>query len=108
MALPRLSWGKPVHLGMKAELAPCGRVCEVWGVSRSRTRVTLGRIRCNDGVGFLETIQERFEELAHGRQGIVIKKRAHPLPQQTFPPQLRPDRLEQRTTQLLGLIHSER
>ena len=77
----------------------------MWGVSRSRTRVTLGRIRRNDGVGFLETIQERFEELVHGRQGLVIKKRAHPLPQQAFTPQLRPYRLEQRTTQLLGLIH---
>jgi len=35
-------------------LPPCGRVSGVWGVSRSRTRVTLGRIRRNDGVRLLE------------------------------------------------------
>ena len=84
---------------------PCGRVSGVWGVRRRRTRVTLGRIRRNDGVGLLETIQERFEELAHGRQGIVIKKRVYPFPQQAFTPQLRPYRLKQGATELLGLIH---
>ena len=80
----------------------------MWGVSRSRTRVTLGSIRRHDGVGFRETIQERFAELAHGRQGLVINKRAHPLPPPAFTPQLRPDRLEQRPTPLLGLLHSAR
>ena len=40
MALPRVSGGKPGHLGMQASLAPGGSVCGGWGVSRRRTRVT--------------------------------------------------------------------
>ena len=30
------------------------------------------------GLRLLEAIQERFEQLAHGRQGIGIKQCAHP------------------------------
>src|SRR5687767_157702 len=33
----------------------------------------------NKGAGLLDAIQERFEQLAHGYQGIVIKQRSHPL-----------------------------
>ena len=65
-------------------------------------------IHRHEGAGLLEAIQERFEQLAHGRQGIVIKQGSHPLPQQAFAAQLCPDRLEQRTTQLLGLVHQKR
>jgi hypothetical protein len=66
-----------------------------------------GRLRGihrHEGAGFLEAIQERFEQLAHGRQGIVIKQRSHPLPQQALAAQLCPHRLKQGAKQLLGLI----
>src|SRR5262249_2120877 len=59
------------------------------------------------GTGLLKAIQKRFEQLAHGRQGIVIKQRSHPLPQQAFAAQFCPDRLKQRTTELLGLVHQK-
>ena len=60
-------------------------------------------IERREGSGLLKAIQERFEQLAHGRQGIVIKQCVHPLPQPAFAAQLGPDRLEQRTTELLCL-----
>ena len=65
-------------------------------------------IKRHDGAGLLEAIPEGFEPLAHGRQGIVIKQRAHPLPQQALAAQLGPHRLEQGATPLRGLIHHER
>jgi hypothetical protein len=65
-------------------------------------------LRRHEGAGFLEAIQERFEKLVHGRQGIVIKQRSHPLPQQALAAPLGPHRLKQGATQLLGLIHQER
>ena len=74
-------------------------------------RGTGGRLRGiprHEGAGLLESIQERFEQLAHGHKGIVIKQRSHPLPQQELAPQLGPHRLKQGATQLLGLIHQER
>src|SRR6266568_2398107 len=73
-----------------------------------RAKAAYWKINRNDGAGLLEAIPERFEQLAHGRKGIVIKQRSHPLPQQAFATQLRPHRLEQGATQLLGLIHQKR
>src|SRR5439155_26252826 len=61
----------------------------------------------HEGAGLLKAIQEGLEQLAHRRKGIVIKQRAHPLPQHALAPELRPDRSEQSTTQLLRLIHQE-
>src|SRR4249920_1972449 len=46
-------------------------------------RGNVGRLRGinrHDGAGLLEAIQEGFEQLAHGRKGIVIKQCSHPLP----------------------------
>ena len=68
---------------------------------------SLRGINCYERAGLLEAIQERFEQLAHGCQGIVVKQGAHPLPEQALAAQLRPDRLKQRTTELLGLVHQE-
>ena len=48
--------------------------------------------------------QARFEQLAHGRQGIGIKQRSHPLPQPALAAQRCPHRLQQGATPLLGLI----
>jgi hypothetical protein len=69
-----------------------------------------GRLRGihrHEGAGLLEAIQERFEQLTHGRQGIIIEQRSHPLPQHALAAQLCPHRLKQGTTQLLGLLHQE-
>ena len=68
---------------------------------------TLRGIDRHEGARPLETIQEGFEQLAHGRQGIGIKQCAHPLPQQALAPELQPDRSEQGTTQLLRLVHQK-
>src|SRR5882672_3284582 len=68
----------------------------------------LGGIERHKGAGLLKAIQERFEQLAHRCKGIVIKQGSHPLPQQAFAAELCPDRLKQRTTELLGLIHQKR
>src|SRR5262247_630302 len=57
--------------------------------------------------GLLEAIQERFEQLAHGGQGIGIKQGSHPLPPQAFAAQFCPDRLKPRTTELLYLVHQK-
>src|SRR5437667_1829087 len=71
-------------------------------------KVSGSEIKRNDGAGLLEAIQERFEQLAHGRKGIVVKQGSHPLPEHALAAQLRPYRLEQGATQLLGLVHQER
>ena len=44
----------------------------------------------------------------HRRKGIVIKPGSHALPAHALAAQLRPHRLEQGATQLLGLVHQER
>ena len=46
--------------------------------------------------------------MPHGLQDIVIEQGSHPFPQQAFAAQLRPYRLKQGTTALLGLIHQKR
>ena len=48
----------------------------------------------HEGAGLLEAIQESFKQLAHRRQGIVIKQRTHPFPQHALAPEFRPDRSE--------------
>src|SRR5919198_6520875 len=60
---------------------------QCWGIawfngtrSQREPMARLRGINRNDGAGLLEAIQERFEQLAHGRKGIVIKQRSHPLP----------------------------
>src|SRR5262252_7479784 len=62
----------------------------------------LGGIKAKDGGGLLQTVEQGFEQLPHGCQGIRIEQRAHPLPQQALTAQLCPHRLEQGATQLLG------
>ena len=56
----------------------------------------------------LQAVQQGFEQLPHGRKGIGIEQRSHPLPPQAFAAELCPYRLKQRTTELLGLIHQKR
>src|SRR5215471_7396226 len=68
----------------------------------------LGGIKAKDGGGLLQTVEQGFEQLPHGCQGIRIEQRAHPLPQQALTAQLCPHRLEQGATQLLGLVDQER
>ena len=46
--------------------------------------------------------------MPHGLQGISVKVGSHLFPQQAFAAPLSPGRLEQRTTQLLHLIHRKR
>ena len=48
----------------------------------------------HEGAGLLEAIQESFKQLAHRRQGIVIKQRTHPFPQHALAAEFRPDRSE--------------
>ena len=37
-------------------------------------------IHRNDGARLLKAIQERFEQLPHGRQSIIIEQGSHPFP----------------------------
>jgi Tetratricopeptide repeat len=67
-------------------------------------RGRLGGINRKDGSRLLQSIKERFKQLPHGRQGIIIKQSSHPLPKLAFAPQFGPHRLEQRAAQLLDLI----
>lgn len=46
--------------------------------------------------------------MPHGVEGINIEIGSHLLPKQSFAAPFRPGRLEQRTTQLLDLIHQKR
>ena len=62
----------------------------------------------HEGAGLLKAIQEGFEQLAHRYQGIGIKQRAHALPYETLATPLCPQRLEEGTAQLLGLVHQKR
>src|SRR4029453_9332816 len=68
----------------------------------------LRRIQRKAGGKLLQPAKQGFEKLPHGLKGIVIEQRSHPLPQQAFAAELGPDRLKQRTTALLGLIHQKR
>jgi antitoxin component HigA of HigAB toxin-antitoxin module len=65
----------------------------------------LGGINRKARGGLLQPVIERFEELSHGLQGIIIEQGSHPLPQPTLAPQFGPHRLAQRAAQLLDLIH---
>src|SRR5215471_13538826 len=86
-----------------------------WGITwfngtrpQREPMASLRGIKRHDGAGLLEAIPERFEQLAHGRKGIVIKQGSHSLPEHALAAQLRPHCLEQGATQLLGLVHEER
>src|SRR5712671_4850741 len=88
---------------------------QCWGItwfngtrSQREPMARLRGINRNDGAGLLQAIPERFEQLAHGRKGIVVKQGSHPLPEQALAAQLCPDSLEQGATQLLGLVYQER
>src|SRR6516165_12077649 len=82
----------------------------IWfdGTQSQKTWSRLRGIKRHDGAGLIEAIPERFEQLAHGRKGIVIKQGSHSLPEHALAAQLRPHCLEQGATQLLGLVHYER
>ena len=60
------------------------------------------------GLDFLKPYKRASNSWRMDVKGIVIEQRSHPLPQQAFAAQLGPHRLEQGTTQLLGLIHQKR
>src|SRR6266851_2093971 len=68
----------------------------------------LRRIREDHRVGLFKTNIERFKQLSHRIEAIIIEQRSHPLPQQTLAAKLAPYRLEQGTTPLLRLIHQKR
>ncbi len=68
----------------------------------------LGGIRRHDGRRLLQAVKQRFEQVLHRRQGVVIAQRSHPFPQQTLAAHLGPHRLEQRATPLLDLIDEKR
>ena len=71
--------------------------------SRYRLRGIEGQL----GSGFLPAIKQRFEQVLHGVQRIIIEQGSHALPQPALAAHLGPYRLEQRTAQLLDLIHQE-
>jgi hypothetical protein len=75
--------------------------------TRSDLRCTLSGIEVQDGSGFLQAVNECFEQVPHGLQRIIVEQGAHLLPQQAFAPPLGPRRLEERATELLGLIHEK-
>src|SRR6266852_3829429 len=56
----------------------------------------------------LIAVKKGFQQLAHRREVIAIEQRPHALPQQALAPQFRPDRSEEGTAQLLGLVHQKR
>src|SRR3989454_9474492 len=68
----------------------------------------LRRIREDHRVGLFETNIERFKQLPHRIEAIIIEQRSHPLPQQPLAAQLRPHRPKQGTTELLRLIDQKR
>ena len=71
--------------------------------SRYRLRGIEGQL----GSGFLPAIKQRFEQVLHGVQRIIIEQGSHALPQPALAAHLGPYRLEQRTAQLLDLIHEK-
>ncbi len=56
----------------------------------------------------MKVITEGFKEMPHGLQGIDVEVGSHLFPKQAFAAPFGPRRLEQRTTQLLDLIHQKR
>src|SRR3989441_1713595 len=68
----------------------------------------LRRICADHRVGLFETNIERFKQLPHRIEAIIIEQRSHPLPQQPLAAKLRPHRPKQGTTELLRLIHQKR
>ena len=54
----------------------------------------LGRIQRGNGSPLLPSIKQRFEQVAHRLQSVVIEQRSHPLPQPTFAPEFGPHCLE--------------
>jgi hypothetical protein len=56
----------------------------------------------------VQVLTEGFKEMAHGLKGIHIEVGSHLFPQQALAAPFRPRRLEQRTTQLLDVIHQKR
>src|SRR6266851_5840555 len=56
----------------------------------------------------LIAVKKGFQQLAHRLEVIAIEQRPHALPQQALAPQFRPDRSEEGTAQLLGLVHQKR
>jgi hypothetical protein len=59
-------------------------------------------------LGLLQAVHQGVEPWPHGLKGSGLAQRSPPLPQQAFAPQLGPDRLQQGTTALLGLLHPKR
>src|SRR5207244_7498814 len=74
----------------------------------SEVRGCLTRIRRQGRSRFAQAVIQYFQEVPHGLQGISVKVGSHLFPQQAFAAPLSPGRLEQRTTQLLHLIHQKR
>ena len=69
------------------------------------------RLRGIDGKnrgGLLQAVKQRFEELAHRLQVIIVEQGSHAFPQPALPTHLGPCSLEQRTAHLLDLIDEKR
>jgi len=98
--------GQPLReLGVASPRQGCIAGC-FHGVAEQRGWRLRG-INRNNGADLLDAIQEGFEQLAHGRKGLVIKQSSYTLPQHALAAQLHPDRAKQRTAQLLRLVHQE-
>ena len=69
---------------------------------------SLTRIARQGGSRFEQVITEGFKEVTHGLEDINIEVGSHLFPKQALAAPFRPRRLEQRTTQLLDLIHQKR
>src|SRR6266478_4136350 len=68
----------------------------------------LRRIREDHRVGLFETNIERFKQLPHRIEAIIIEHCSHPLPQQPLAAKLRPHSPKQGTTEFLRLIRDNR
>src|SRR5216683_5658531 len=95
--------------------APSGHTSPVTNGNRRVVLLTsqtnaqgLRRIREDHRVGLFETNIERFQQLPHRIEAIIIEQRSHPLPQQPLAAKLRPHSPKQGTTELLCLIHQKR
>ena len=71
---------------------------------RLGVRCRLRGIDHQGGSGFLQAVNQRFKQLPHGLQDIIVEQRSHLFPQQAFAAPFGPRRLEQRATELLHLI----
>ena len=56
----------------------------------------------------LIAVKEGLQQLAHRLKVIAVEQRPYALPQQTLATQFGPDRSEQGTAKLLGLVHQKR